>query len=659
MATQEKTWNVANRLHSLKDSDNPELNHIIAGADEIYDDAKGAKQSDINTQTDAALADRYTKAETYSKEQLDSLITTPDANYVTVATFAGLPQTGEANTIYRVSSYDGTQVDASKYALYAWNGTTYQLLAVRSAVGEVFDVSEYNSDATYETLAAALAAVPESVQRGGMSIKFILRTNTGTEEEPVYHDEYVQYRLMSTDWSTVITDWQGVDKVPTPGSHNFVESGGVQNELALGAIYDVSAKNPTAGPNNDGKFESLSSLLSDNNLDILIPTSVRRGGMSIKFIQSSDNKYVQFRYMPANATTAVFFTNVANWQGVDDEPTAGSQNLIKSDGVDTMNANCRVVDFNFTTNVNSITRYVQVEKGHSYDIKITNDTTVATGLKCVINLYKSDGTLEKTLLSVDWNKSLSGLQYKIYTTDTSAYISVRIDGSVGEKTSVIIENEVLKNLIPTYEFDFKQTSSITKIINIQPSQKYSLAFSKNTDYVDDYKLIVNAYKIDGTLIGTLYSSGTQSIDLTNKVIFETSALTYTIRIALKGTTGEKTTAFVEKYDETDVVKDNVSLNVVIPGEDFTYKFPLVKGADYVLRFAKNIISDGLRFWINAYDASNNLIGTIIQNNDDSDLSKMAFCHNFFGHVSQFRFQLHASVPVVLPGMYRGIRECLG
>ncbi len=48
MATQEKTWNVANRLHSLKDSDNPEVNHIIAGADEIYDDAKGISQDVLN-----------------------------------------------------------------------------------------------------------------------------------------------------------------------------------------------------------------------------------------------------------------------------------------------------------------------------------------------------------------------------------------------------------------------------------------------------------------------------------------------------------------------------------------------------------------------------------------------------------------------------------
>lgn len=231
MATQEKTWNVANRLHSQKDSDNPEVNHIIAGADEIYDDAKGAKQSDINAQTGAALANCYTKAETYSKEQLDSMITTPDVNYVTVATFADLPQTGEADTVYRVSSYDGTQVDVTKYALYAWDGTTYQLLAVRSAIGEVVDVSEINSGATYTDLPAALAAVPDSVKRGGMSIKFIQRTNIGTAEEPVYNDEYVQYRYMGTSIATAdftnIANWQGVDDEPTPGSRNLVESGGI------------------------------------------------------------------------------------------------------------------------------------------------------------------------------------------------------------------------------------------------------------------------------------------------------------------------------------------------------------------------------------------------------------------------------------------------
>lgn len=95
----------------------------------------------------------------------------------------------------------------------------------------VFNVSLYNADgdtlATYETLALALAVVPSNYQVGGMSIKFILRTNTGTEEEPVYTDEYVQYRLMTAAWSNNASDWQGVDDEPTAGSNNLTKSGGV------------------------------------------------------------------------------------------------------------------------------------------------------------------------------------------------------------------------------------------------------------------------------------------------------------------------------------------------------------------------------------------------------------------------------------------------
>ena len=77
--------------------------------------------------------------------------------------------------------------------------------------------------------------------------------------------------------------------------------------------YDISAHN------NGATFESLQSLLNNANLSTLIPISVRHGGMSIQFIQSSNNKYLQYRCMANN-----FTTDVTQWQGVDDEPTAGS-----------------------------------------------------------------------------------------------------------------------------------------------------------------------------------------------------------------------------------------------------------------------------------------------------------------------------------------------
>ena len=59
-------------------------------------------------------------------------------------------------------------------------------------------------------------------------------------------------------------------------------------ELKLESIYDVSAHN------NGEVFESLSAILSRSDLNALIPTSIRHGGMSIRFIQSSDNNYIRY-----------------------------------------------------------------------------------------------------------------------------------------------------------------------------------------------------------------------------------------------------------------------------------------------------------------------------------------------------------------------------
>ena len=62
-------------------------------------------------------------------------------------------------------------------------------------------------------------------------------------------------------------------------------------------IYDVTANN------NSVTFSSLSELLSAENLSTLIPSAVRCGGMSIRFVRSSDNRYVQYRLISNEFTT--------------------------------------------------------------------------------------------------------------------------------------------------------------------------------------------------------------------------------------------------------------------------------------------------------------------------------------------------------------------
>lgn len=292
----EKTINIGGRLHSTA------TGNVVAAANEVFDYTKNKTQEEIN-------ADTYSKEETYNKNELNNLITTPDVQHITVPTFGSLPASGSADTIYRVSNWDGgatpPAVDASKYSEYGWDGSRYVLLSVKNAVDEVFDVSVFNAESgvakAYETLTAALGGVPANRKKGGMSIKFIQTTPatynvvktdgvtelpTGTlldsassiasgtytasqltdfatlptesavtyyvavtEDETTTYTtwvitlasaeskEYVQYRLMSTDWSNVVGDWQGVDSEPTAGSRNLVESGGVYIPIRIGNDY--------------------------------------------------------------------------------------------------------------------------------------------------------------------------------------------------------------------------------------------------------------------------------------------------------------------------------------------------------------------------------------------------------------------------------------
>ena len=116
----------------------------------------------------------------------------------------------------------------------------------------------------------------------------------------------------------------GIDDTPTPNSPKLVKSGGVFDKVMTdGSAFDISAYFASGG--TLATYADLSAALTALNS---LSADYKRGGMSIKFVQSSDNKYVQYRLM-----SDTFNTTPSNWQGVDDTPTAGSHNLVESGGV--------------------------------------------------------------------------------------------------------------------------------------------------------------------------------------------------------------------------------------------------------------------------------------------------------------------------------------
>lgn len=117
---ENKNIEVGGRLHSIA------TGNVLAGANEIQDDNLNKTQAQINEEVNTTL-------ETYGSaiEGLNS------QNYVSVEAYSELPELGSVNTVYRVSSWDGEQIDTTKYAEYAWRNTgidqgEYVLLAVKN-----------------------------------------------------------------------------------------------------------------------------------------------------------------------------------------------------------------------------------------------------------------------------------------------------------------------------------------------------------------------------------------------------------------------------------------------------------------------------------------------------------------------------------------------
>ena len=122
--------------HRLK---NMAVGGHVAGAEDI-DAGNGKTQQDIN-------ADTYRKNETYSKEQLNNMITTPEQEYLSVTATSETTDVDDiatliatkypdgkesADTVYRVGCWDGEQYDTGVYSEYVWDGTQYILVGVKN-----------------------------------------------------------------------------------------------------------------------------------------------------------------------------------------------------------------------------------------------------------------------------------------------------------------------------------------------------------------------------------------------------------------------------------------------------------------------------------------------------------------------------------------------
>lgn len=98
------------------------------------------------------------------------------------------------------------------------------------------------------TFDEAVNAVPMSYRHGGLKLRFISNSDGSLQSSD---NKYLQYRLMANEWSTTVSDWQGVDDEPTTGSNNLVKSGGVAdsiNKLKNAGYLYAGIATPTTNP---------------------------------------------------------------------------------------------------------------------------------------------------------------------------------------------------------------------------------------------------------------------------------------------------------------------------------------------------------------------------------------------------------------------------
>lgn len=327
---------------------------------------------------------------------------------------------------------DPSKDDGSNWILASSNGLSiYELMVARgkyTGTEEQF-LADYNkvlSDATAAATTATAAATTANTAKTA-ALAAADEANEAKAQAAaatkLCEDATANAEVATTRANAAAANAEGIKT----SLDNFIAQGGgatdaqvIKNTddiatLRQQVIYDVTV-------NNDGStFGSLSALLSDENLSTIIPTSVRHGGMSIRFVQSTDNKYVQYRYIGTD-TTPAFFANVANWQ--DNDLNKIEQELGEIDGSEKLyDANFVVghyIEQDCTIQASSnwgITTPILLHKGQIVKVKSESVNF------CIIAETDSNGSSYSPLVVVENNEPL-GLKEKEYTAQADIYVAL-------------------------------------------------------------------------------------------------------------------------------------------------------------------------------------------------------------------------------------------
>ena len=233
-----------------------------------------------------------------------------------------------------------TEISAGCIGVFKYNGSAWSIQVINTGLSAAITTeaeSRANADGLLQNAISAInaqigngyvyagVATPSTEPVSGKVFYLAITAGTYTnfedsEETPLAVTAGINV-LKNTGTGWVLDQVIAIDAEPTPGSDNPVNSNGVFNSIIQnGPAFDLTAY---TGGTTYANLEAALAAMND------LPAMYKKGGMQMKYVCTSDNKYVQYRLKSQN-----FNTTTKNWQGVDTEPTLDSPNLVESGGVE-------------------------------------------------------------------------------------------------------------------------------------------------------------------------------------------------------------------------------------------------------------------------------------------------------------------------------------
>lgn len=273
---------------------------ILQGIHDWVLDKIDEETANFITKTVNDLVNYYTKSETYTKVEVQQIVDAIKQFTYEVVQVLPTASASTMNKIYLVPAPESEDKNIKEeYITILSNGTySWEMLGTTS-----IDLSNYYTKG--QTDSAITAALNSA-----------LANYTTTEA----------LTALLAAKQDVIQDLATIRSGASAGATAVQPdtlSSALNNTVSESGVFDLSVHNAVDGV--PATYASLSAALTA--LDAL-SAGYKTGGMSFKFIHSSDNKYVQYRLMADE-----WSTTESDWQGVDEQPTTGSENLVKSGGV--------------------------------------------------------------------------------------------------------------------------------------------------------------------------------------------------------------------------------------------------------------------------------------------------------------------------------------